>query len=310
MEDNKGCKFVNTKGRTFRSIIWFLIDGVRNYACPYDPEKLGKPGIFNELGKEGIEFMNAVTAGTSTSMSLVPMLTSIPSYFLGQNFNDFFTDDYEFDSLTTILSSRGYNIYSIGCGADFRRDRWLKDLPHVPKKYWPKGSYRLQYWPNDVLVETLGKLINGGIKPPFFLYMHFNGRRDAETSEKIKTCIKLLKDEDLYDEAILVMCSDHGMPDDIRRNTDSWVREQKLNFASHDLVMTDDNILVPLVIKYPGCPQGRVVSDPVGTIDLLPTLLDIIRLSPAEKNIYGKDFQGCSLLPLIEGEKTLGKSVA
>ena len=32
-----------------RNIIWFLIDGVRNYPCPYDPEKLGKTPNFGSI---------------------------------------------------------------------------------------------------------------------------------------------------------------------------------------------------------------------------------------------------------------------
>ena len=90
MEKKNSCNLSNINIRKNRNIIWFLIDGVRNYSCPYDPEKLGKPPIFDELAKEGVEFMNTVTAGTSISMSLVPLLTSVPSYFLGQNFEVFY----------------------------------------------------------------------------------------------------------------------------------------------------------------------------------------------------------------------------
>ncbi len=283
-----------------RNIIWIIIDGVRNYSCPHDPEKMGKPEIFNDIAREGIDFTTVVSAGTTTSMSLVSYLTSIPSFFLGHNFHDFFTDEYRPPTLTNILKEHGYKIYSICIGADFRRDRWKKDLPHVSSRYWPKGAYQLSYWPNPILTQVLENLLNDGIEAPFLFYMHFNGRRDAEVSKKIKYCLSLFKNKGLYDESIIILCSDHGMPDDARNKYTTWLREQGLSYSRHDLITTDDNILVPLVLRIPGYPAGIKIEEPVGTIDLFPTLLELLGLSNDCLNQDGI-FYGKSILPLIRG---------
>ena len=65
-----------------RNIIWIVIDGVRNYPCPDDPEKMGKPLLIDEIAKEGVEFSNVVASATSTLMSVSSMMLSIPAYYL------------------------------------------------------------------------------------------------------------------------------------------------------------------------------------------------------------------------------------
>ena len=160
--------------RMKRNIIWFLVDGVRNYPSPDDPMKMGKPEIFNEIANEGVEFSTAITSATSTAMSLISYLTGIPCYFLGDNLQDFFTDKFTPPNLSSTLRDNGYRVYSICIGADFRRDRWKINLPHVPKKYWPKGTYRMSYWPNTVLPVVLENLLQDDINQPFFIYIHFN----------------------------------------------------------------------------------------------------------------------------------------
>jgi len=285
--------------RMKRNIIWFLVDGVRNYPCPDDPMKMGKPEIFDEMANDGIEFSTTISSGTSTSMSLISYLTGIPSYSLGNNYQDFFTDEFTPPNLTGILREYGYRVNSICIGADFRRDRWKRDLPHVPKKYWPKGSYRMSYWPNNVLPVVLDNLLQDGLKEPFLVYMHFNGRRDADISKKIRYCLKLFKENKLYEESLIIMCSDHGMPDNSRRDYTAWLREQGISHRRHDLIVTDDNILVPLVLRFPGCPKGVKIKEPVGTIDLFPTILDLLDLKYGEFSEDIRNFHGTSLLPLI-----------
>jgi len=85
----------------------------------------------------------------------------------------------------------------------------------------------------------------------------------------------------LSDRTIVVLTSDHG--------ESLGERGQ----AGH-IFLTDDNLLVPLVIAVPGgLGVGRVVHDQVRLIDILPTLYDLLDLRPAP----GLD--GVSLVPLM-----------
>ena len=58
------------------------------------------------------------------------------------------------------------------------------------------------------------------------------------------------------------MNSDHGYPD-VNRGI-SYYDKLKLG---HDLIMTDDNILAPLLIKFPG-KQPLKVTNPISTMDI------------------------------------------
>jgi len=65
----------------------------------------------------------------------------------------------------------------------------------------------------------------------------------------------------------------------------------------HDMVLTDDNIRTPLIIKYPGAPKNKKISQIVGHIDIIPTIFDVLQIPTKTK--HSKYF-GKSLIPLIE----------
>lgn len=284
-----------------KNIIWIIIDGVRNYPCPTDPEKMGKPALLDEIAEEGVEFQNVVTSATSTVMSVSAMMLSIPAYYLSRNLGDFRLDKSYFESFSSILEDNGYTSYSVTVSYEMRRDSWEHILRPVDEKYWPKGCKRMMHWNNEPLNPIAFNLLDEGAQEPFFLFMHYNGRRDGIVAERAGEFLDRLKEEGLYDDSILVLCSDHGMPDASRVDVFQWLTERGLYYNRHDLIMTDDNIMVPLVIRYPGCLAGKKVGPAVGTIDIVPTLLDLVGIpfGPGEK--YGRSFRGKNLVALIDG---------
>ena len=89
--------------------------------------------------------------------------------------------------------------------------------------------------------------------------------------------------------------SDHGFPDPATGLTSQWEEKHKL---SHDLVLTDDNILIPLFIRYPGCRPSRC-EVPVGSLDLFPTILELVGIPDVDD--AERSTGTCSLVPLMEG---------
>jgi arylsulfatase A-like enzyme len=85
------------------------------------------------------------------------------------------------------------------------------------------------------------------------------------------------------DSALVVVTSDHG--------------EELREHGRFGHARTyDETIAVPLLIRFPqGRHAGRVVEDVVQTLDLLPTLAELLDLPPPEPA------QGRSLLPLLDG---------
>jgi hypothetical protein len=79
--------------------------------------------------------------------------------------------------------------------------------------------------------------------------------------------IDRLRRFDLYDRALIVVTADHGTS--FLAGTDRRAVNQR-NVA--------DVGMVPLFIKAPGQRQGRVTDRPVQTIDILPTVADLLSI--------------------------------
>ena len=151
-----------------KNIIWLVIDGVRNYETPNDPEKMGKPPVVDTVAKEGVEFTNAVTSAPSTMMSVTAMMTSTPAYYLSRNLDDLQLGRKHFESIGTILEQEGYVAGSISFYYDMRRDYWQEFLRPVGRRFWPKGCKAMAHWNNGPINEIVFRMLDSGLKEPFF----------------------------------------------------------------------------------------------------------------------------------------------
>ena len=282
-----------------RNIIWIIVDSVRNYACPADRvDDRGRIKLMDELSKDWIDFKNVVTSAPSTIMSISAMFTSTPSYYLGSNFTDFKLDESKLPTIGSILRKHGYHTYFNTLLAN-EREAWDSILDHIPKKYWAKGLTHRNEWSNEKITETIRNLANAGLKEPFFLYVHYNVRGDENISENVGNGIKALEETGHFENTVVFLTSDHGYPDPFRK--EEVKRMGKLasyehRQLPHDLVLTDDNILVPLLLRYPGH-KPKIIEQQVSTLDYLPTTLDLAGIKEYPK------MHGISLVPLLNGEE-------
>jgi arylsulfatase A-like enzyme len=98
--------------------------------------------------------------------------------------------------------------------------------------------------------------------------------------------VDALRDEGLADDTLLVFTADHG----------DWL-------GDHGLVLKgpmfyEGLLRVPLLMQGPGVPAGRVVADPVSTLDLAATFGDVTG-TPIPAAAHSR-----SLRPLLEGSGT------
>lgn len=101
----------------------------------------------------------------------------------------------------------------------------------------------------------------------------------------IDQLLKRLGDDGLLTNALIVLTSDHGQ---MFGEHGKW---------SHRNSLYEEVLRVPLFIRFPGVAQaGLVVDTPVSTIDLMPTILDLIDL-PTPEGLDGE-----SLRPYLEGQ--------
>jgi arylsulfatase A-like enzyme len=106
----------------------------------------------------------------------------------------------------------------------------------------------------------------------------------AYTDAQIGRLLDGLSELGVADRTVVVITSDHG--------ESLGERGQ----AGH-IFLTDDNLLVPLIIAAPGgIGVGRMVEEQVRLIDVLPTVLELLGVET------GSGMDGVSLVPLMKGE--------
>ena len=93
-----------------------------------------------------------------------------------------------------------------------------------------------------------------------------------------------LKQNQLFDEALIVITADHG---------ESFSR----GYGTHaGPLLHNDLIHIPLLLKQPHQTQGQRINAVAEQIDLMPTILDMVGIS-AQGNLEGQ-----SLQPMLRGE--------
>jgi hypothetical protein len=112
-----------------------------------------------------------------------------------------------------------------------------------------------------------------------------------------------LKNAGILDDSVLVVVSDHGESALFSSDMNGSPTEQRLFI--HRAVPIYDLIRVPMIIKAKGIERGRMISTQVSTVDVVPTVLDLLDISNRSScpMVHGK-----SLLPLIEGRDGSGSA--
>ena len=128
--------------------------------------------------------------------------------------------------------------------------------------------YRRQ--PNDVIPGLSTQSFEDQGQLDVLLQRHFlqTGFADFELQELWRR----LKSQGLWDESLIVVAADHGVAFPHARERRRLGRETAREIAP-----------VPLFIKAPGQRRGKVEDAWVETIDILPTIFDILNLDPRVK---------------------------
>lgn len=109
------------------------------------------------------------------------------------------------------------------------------------------------------------------------------------TDAMFKGFLAELEKMGLMDKTIFVLTSDHGTEFHEHKRFD------------HGFSLYDELIHVPLVIKLPRVKAGAVVTDQVSSIDVMPTILDLLEVKLSPK--LQKQLRGSSLTPALKGKK-------
>lgn len=123
-------------------------------------------------------------------------------------------------------------------------------------------------------IESATRWIDAQDGQRFLLFVQV---KDTGLDAAVGRIVQQLQDRGLYDDATILLVGDHG--------------------DSSGDTLADEALHVPLIIKQPGAEgAGRRVAAPVQHIDLLPTILDLVR-APVPSTLRGR-----SLRPVLDGD--------
>lgn len=271
--------------------------------------------VMDGLAGGGIRFDQVISPAPLTLPAHVTMFTGQNPVRHGVRDNAGFTLPRTVETLATRLKTAGYATAAFVSAAVLDRSTGIArgfdifdDQVRVGPREWFAWEERGASQTVDSLVPRLGEL-----KPPFFLWVHFYDPhlpyvppepfrtrfRDrpyageiAFTDQELGRLLAQLKQRGLDQNLLIAVAGDHG---------ESLGEHGE---ATHDIFVYQATQRVPLIIKGPGIPAGKVVRDTVGLIDLAPTLTDLLGMPPFSAA------EGRSLVPAWRGQSLPPRSFA
>jgi len=140
-------------------------------------------------------------------------------------------------------------------------------LPHVPWIYLPDGKQDRRT-ASDPVPGLSGSSYDdqGQLDSLYQRHLLQTGFADHELAELFAHLKKIGE----FDKSLIVVAADHGVAFDLGKRD-----RRTLTLENADQVAP-----IPLFMKAPGQKKGRINDSYVETIDILPTMLDILNLTP------------------------------
>src|SRR5256885_1899281 len=289
------------------NVVFITIDTLRpdHLGC-YGDKQIGTPNI-DTLAADGTRFERAYTAVPVTLPSHTVIFTG--TYPTLSGVHDFAANKLSPTqaTLASVLKDNGYTTgavigsavldsrFGLNQGFDFYYD-------HFEFNRLQESNLDEMERPGNVVADETLDWVGKNYQKSFFLWMHFYDphypyRPPAPYSEQYKDrlydgeigfadaqvgkLIAFLKVKGLYANTLIVLAGDHG----------EGLGEH--GEKTHGFFIYNATLHVPAIIHLPGETSGKVVPDLVSLADLMPTVLQAIKVEvPAS-------VQGRNLLPLI-----------
>ena len=271
----------------------------------------------DRLAAEGFRFANAFTAVPVTLPSHSTLFTGTYPLAHGVRDNGLFRLPEDADTLAEVLHRAGYATgaavgsfpltrqFGIAQGFDFFDD-------HVTITSEDYRGDPVNDRPDLFFDERPAARVNDAILPwlraqgerPFFAWIHYWDPHHphippppfnqlylhdlyqgeiAYADQNLGVVLDDLRARGLLDRTLVVMAGDHGEG------------RGEHGEETHSTLAYDSTLHVPLILRVPGRTGGRVIDQRVGTVDVMPTILDLLGLPPDPK------VEGRSLVPLLDG---------
>lgn len=209
----------------------------------------------------------------------------------------------EFDEVFRTLGSRG-DVFRRVLPPWFAANRGRRFFayvhfrePHFP--YDPEPPFDTRFGPDGPIPKAARRDaafirdVNQGRRPLSeeereHLVRLFDGNL-AFADQEVGAIRKALEDEGLWEQTVVIVAADHG--EELLEH--GWI--------GHNVHVYEPSVRVPLIVRFPGRASraGRRVTALTDLLDVAPTVADI--LGALGKGGSDREFQGRSLLPVIEG---------
>lgn len=294
------------------NILLIIADDLSKTLPLYGDSTIVTPGM-DGVAKDGVVFNHAYCTASSCTPSRASILTSKYPHQIGEGGNLHGTLPLKYSNYTRILAENGYRVGLQGKGwgpGNFKPggykenpagksyksfESFMEDQPEdSPFCFW-MGSHD-PHRPYEASLKTKLGIDSLKVKVPVWLPDNDEVHSDfldyyAESKrfdQMIEKAVALLKKKGIYDQTLIVITSDNGMP-----------------FPRVKANAYDMSTNIPLIIRWGDhFIKGKRLNEFVSLIDLAPTFLSAAGvLVPAA-------MQGRSLLNLLTSGKSSGQRQA
>ena len=301
------------KGRSAGNvpIVLISIDTLRADRLPVYGYAKGATPHLDRFAKDAAVFDNAYTHAPLTGPAHASMMTGLLPPVHGVRDNIGYVLDAKHRPLAARLKERGYqtggaiSAWVLRGEAGFGRGFDVFDDAIETADTDAAGSAQRA---GGLAVDALERFLDGVSGRPSFSFLHiyephspftppepFRSRHadpyDGEVAaadEIVGRLLESLRRRGLYDEALVIVTSDHG----------EGLNDHGEEF--HGVLLYREVLHVPLLVKWPGNERaGTRVAAPAQLADLLPTILEVVG-APAEKGLDGR-----SLLQPVEARRRI-----
>lgn len=284
----------------------------------------------DQLAAEGFLFRHAVSAAPITLPSHSTLFTGTYPTVHGVRDNGLFHLPEEATTLAEILAGRGWataaaigayplaHEFGIAQGFGFYDD-------HVTLSAEDFLGQRIEPRKNLFFDERSAVQVNDAILPwlrehqdrLFFAWIHYWDAHHphippapfdqlfqhdlyqgeiAFVDQSLGAVLRTLRESGAYDRTLIVVAGDHGEG-----------RGEHYE-DTHSQLAYDATLQVPLILRVPGMQGGHQIARRVGTVDVLPTLLDLLGIEERPEELQGRSLAGLLRNP-AGGQEPAGRGV-
>lgn len=295
------------------NVLLVTVDTLRaDYLGSYG-RAIAKTPTIDRLAAEGTRFANAISSAPITLPSHATMMTGLYPPAHGVRDNGAYALGADAKTLAERLKELGYETHAwVSAVVLHKRYMLNQGFDSYDDDLWSEADPKMFMIRERQAHKTVDKVLewfnvwktgDQAQKKPFFGWVHlFDPHQpyrapqwavqrtispyDAEIAfvdSQLTRLFDALRESGELDNTLVILTADHG--------ESLGEHEEK----THAIFIYDATLHVPLIMRLPGTvPRGKVYDGPVRHVDLVPTVLDVLR-QPWEGLT-----QGTSLIPLIE----------